>query len=644
MSVSIQLRRDTAANWTSVNPILLSGEIGVETDTEKAKLGDGVTAWNSLSYWTGGSSGGAVSSVFGRTGAVTAQTGDYTPAQVGAVSESLMTSQGDLIAGGTSGVAQRLAGDTSNTRKFLREQSISGAAQLPAWDTLQLADIPAQPWQFSPEAFGGKGDGRVATDGAMTATSTTLALTVSTPFTSTAVDGGKAVIVMGAGISGAPLLTTISTVTDSGHAVLAAAASTTVSGKGVIFGTDNTAAIKSAINAAFNYAQANDLYGEIVFQPLMYVVAGAATVGGGTLGNAIFPIPLVNATTNPKVTLSYRGLMSDSSALLHWLQPNIQCNGAVLAVLRLDGANSGTYGPPSVIGGPFQGYGGSTSVFNNLQPVIDNLSVLLPFNSTFSGFDFFGSAEACVKTASVMPMATVASGTPWPQILTGNITNSPQFGLRMPDVNNNDRCDVTSFSSEGQSYGIMVSEHSNVISVRSILCVIGIQAYASSSTPHGAHLHYASVEACSQAMGVLSTGSVVKIQVDQLDYEGPTTFLLYDTANLSAGEIRFRNAGTGYLSSLTNTASGSIRLYNLDQPAGPVGSPQSPPANNAAWVNYYWRDAWVTLSATTVTALKIDATAQGISGSPATYSFLLPSGHSYTPTFTGSLTHTVSLV
>lgn len=46
----IQLRHDTAANWASVNPVLLEGEVGIETDTRKQKFGDGVTAWNSLAY------------------------------------------------------------------------------------------------------------------------------------------------------------------------------------------------------------------------------------------------------------------------------------------------------------------------------------------------------------------------------------------------------------------------------------------------------------------------------------------------------------------------------------------------------------------------------------------------------------------
>lgn len=50
MPVQIQLRRDTAANWTSANPTLAAGELGLETDTAKYKIGNGSTAWNSLSY------------------------------------------------------------------------------------------------------------------------------------------------------------------------------------------------------------------------------------------------------------------------------------------------------------------------------------------------------------------------------------------------------------------------------------------------------------------------------------------------------------------------------------------------------------------------------------------------------------------
>jgi len=46
----IQIRRDTASNWTSANSVLAQGELGVETDTNKMKIGDGSTAWSSLGY------------------------------------------------------------------------------------------------------------------------------------------------------------------------------------------------------------------------------------------------------------------------------------------------------------------------------------------------------------------------------------------------------------------------------------------------------------------------------------------------------------------------------------------------------------------------------------------------------------------
>ena len=53
VQVQMQQRRDTAAGWTSANPVLLSGEFGVETNTNKVKIGDGSTAWNSLAYIPG---------------------------------------------------------------------------------------------------------------------------------------------------------------------------------------------------------------------------------------------------------------------------------------------------------------------------------------------------------------------------------------------------------------------------------------------------------------------------------------------------------------------------------------------------------------------------------------------------------------
>ena len=52
MATKIQVRRDTAANWTSANTVLSEGEIGYEIDTGYMKIGDGTTAWAALSYFS----------------------------------------------------------------------------------------------------------------------------------------------------------------------------------------------------------------------------------------------------------------------------------------------------------------------------------------------------------------------------------------------------------------------------------------------------------------------------------------------------------------------------------------------------------------------------------------------------------------
>ena len=52
MPAVIKPRRDTAANWASVNPTLAAGEIGYDSTNKQFKIGTGSTAWTSLPFST----------------------------------------------------------------------------------------------------------------------------------------------------------------------------------------------------------------------------------------------------------------------------------------------------------------------------------------------------------------------------------------------------------------------------------------------------------------------------------------------------------------------------------------------------------------------------------------------------------------
>ena len=99
--------------------------------------------------------------------------------------------------------------------------------------------------------YGAKCDLVVLADGAMSSSSNQTHLSsASAPFTSTAVDAGKNIVVLGAGSAGAPLATTIVSVLSPTVAVVASPALTTVSGASFAFATDDGPAINKAIASA----------------------------------------------------------------------------------------------------------------------------------------------------------------------------------------------------------------------------------------------------------------------------------------------------------------------------------------------------------------------------------------------------------
>ena len=159
MAVQIQLRRGTAAAWTAANPTLAAGELVIETDTDKYKIGDGSTAWTSLGY----------SSLPGT-----------------AISNTMVDAVGDIFIGTADNTAGRLAVGT-NDYVLTADSSVSNVGL--AWKatgtptTITVADTTDTTcfvglWESATGDIGPKSDAGI-TYNAGTGTLTATALTVS---------------------------------------------------------------------------------------------------------------------------------------------------------------------------------------------------------------------------------------------------------------------------------------------------------------------------------------------------------------------------------------------------------------------------------------------------------------------------------
>lgn len=135
MASIIQLRRDTAANWTSANPTLAQGELGLETDTLKIKAGDGSTTWTSLGYLidTGG---------YAATGVVNTWTAQQIFTELKETTFTLGTS-GSIALDPANGSIQSstLSGDPTFTDSLEAGQTVilmlvNGASYTVTWPTI----------------------------------------------------------------------------------------------------------------------------------------------------------------------------------------------------------------------------------------------------------------------------------------------------------------------------------------------------------------------------------------------------------------------------------------------------------------------------------------------------------------------------
>ena len=404
--------------------------------------------------------------------------------------------------------------------------------------------------------------------------------------------------------------------------------------------TDDTAAFQAAVNAAVAYARntssGSSGYCEVLVPPaaVYYAINGALVTGGATKGNAQIALPIIPDTEN-KVTLVIKGV-ENASGLYHWNQTTQQLSGATLvsngvfANGTAQGNSINANGNPCVIGGPTQpspnNYGVAASPlpkFSNMLIVLQGIRIVTPFNISgfnYSAFDFSGVAEANIFDSAIDVSTTYANT--WIGQNMGGAGFS--IGGLMPANGNNDNSVIRNFSiGGGYVWGLFVTEHCDIHALRVTYCNIGLgivgNYFGSVGASHAMKMTQVSVEGCSTLLSIIGSGQSGVgpiVDIDQLDTESAAP-----TFNDNNGGTGLANAlGTIKLTGLYNVPNITVasptglRILNGQQKLGLVTAPTY--TLGTAFQNPFWRDATVTLSGGTVTAVKQGVT-QGGSVAPS---------------------------
>lgn len=390
------------------------------------------------------------------------------------------------------------------------------------------------PWIFDVKDYGAVGNGEVVIDGAISSGSAVLTCSTSTPFVSG--DVNKKIMIKGAAPTGVTsLVATITQYNSPSSVNISVNASTSVTNAVVMWGTDDTAAIQAAVNAAVAYAIANSWAAE-VFIPVstgFYVIAGSLVSGGTTKGNSQITIPIISDTAG-KVILTFRGA-ANGSAFEHWNQQYPQVGGSTLVSFGVHSSTSAQItsinngGNSAVIGGPSQpgGYGTTAAKFSNMLVIVKDMSILTAHSAyglTYTALDFTGIAEANINdfgygTTGVVPAGDFGN----PNVFATGLS----IGLLMPASGNNDNCQVNNISCHGgYTYGFFATEHTaaNVMRILycwSALCPVG-HYYGSVGATHGIKVSQISIEACTNVIYIIGSGSNgigPWVDIDQLSTE-----------------------------------------------------------------------------------------------------------------------------
>lgn len=506
-----------------------------------------------------------------------------------------------------------------------------------------------QAYQFRPETYGAKGNGVVCSDVGTNGTTT-----ITSPTVAAKAVAGQTIMINGAnGASSAPLVTTISSVTGTG-AVLLAAAGATATACAAVFGNDDTAAINSAISAANTYAQANNYFGEVLFQSATYMLTtGPTQTSSPAVQNSQIQIPFpAQNGQSQKLVIKLTGA-GDGGQLQYWesITPNIQGTVLVSTLTNAPSTVDPTFGAQSVVGGP-SGTAGFTGAFANVKPVVQGITIFVPLLQNLVAWDFTACAglhmDAC-SAQGFAPAANLAGATAAHPYLSdlpplAAFQSTISRGLKAPGVTNNDDVTIPSFAAEGFEIGAFLQDHATIHRLATLYSDVGVRYDAQISNQ--SNLLQISNWSCELYNGALQSlqggGAYLPVDINITTETSGGSNPTYDVSDPNGtfyGVVRwFGNGRTSKVPVVTGAA--NLQIINNDIGPGHMATPPTVPGSGTASVPVYRpaRDVVVhTGAGVTVSAIAVNGTSisQTVAAASSSVPFGVPSGGTVTLTYAG---------
>lgn len=486
---------------------------------------------------------------------------------------------------------------------------------------------PLPAWIFPITKYGAVGDLQCTVDGQVTSASPTLTCP-SGPFRPQ--HSGMTFVVKGALANGNCLVAT-GTYVSATQMTLSVNATTTASSLQVLWGTDDTAAIQQAIDAAMDYSSPFGLAAEVFTPPTGngygYLIAGALKSTDGT--NAIYNSQLTikpHSDRAAKKRLALTGV-GDAGDCRHWNQDLPAFGGstwfsaclpfATLAQQQTGPNGVSTLGNPSVIGSGTgkAGYGvtGANPNFSNITVSMRDMTILTAHSVngwTISPFNFHGVAGAHLDRCSFGTNGVVqyylgagGSGGNTDFAAVNSLSGGISIGGLLPAAGNNASNRIRDCVwNGGYTYGPLFTEHTTgggntILYCWSGFCPAGNYGDGGSGAGalHGIELGQICVEGCAYQVNVFGAAAASK---------GPYVDVILDTegsrqlrdnpsngTGLAAlrGVIRFR--GSSGVPALTFPTACQI-LLEENAPGAPGTAPTliintAKPNTTGRWATLY---------------------------------------------------------